>query len=272
MSHFTGPAEGLLNEDAEKFYCQILRVLRKHEVGFLVGGSHAASHYTGRTPHTKDLDIFLPPSQVDRALEALECGGFETENSYRFWIAKAFQGDNFVDLIFRAASGLWEIEEEWLEHGTETELWGVPVAVCGVEELIWTKAALMDRTRYDGNDVLHLIQAKAHELDWDRLRNLAGENWRLLLSHLTLFGYVYPDLIPLVPKHLLAEMSLRLLSERAEAAGDEEPLCRVTLISNSQYQIDVEELGYKDARLLPWGRFTEEELQPWIDAVKRGDT
>ncbi|MEX2534699.1 MAG: hypothetical protein WD273_03785 [Trueperaceae bacterium] len=272
MSYSTGTAGQLPSESAEQFYCKALQLLRQHEVGFLVGGSHAAAQYTGRTPHTKDLDIFLPPSHVDRALDVLSCAGYGIERPFSFWIAKAFTGDHFIDLIYRAASGLWEIEEEWLERAVHTEMWGVMAPVCAVEELVWTKAALMDRNRYDGNDVLHLLQAKAHELDWDRLRHLVGDHWRLLLAHLTLFGYVYPDLIPLVPRHLLAELSLHLLSDRADTANDDEPLCRGTLISNSQYQLDVEELGYKDARLQPWGKIAPEELQPWIDAVKRGDT
>ncbi|HEX7004304.1 MAG TPA: hypothetical protein VF168_08965 [Trueperaceae bacterium] len=271
MSYVSGTIEGL-SEEAEVFYCKVLRTLRDHEIRFLVGGSYAAHHYTGRIPHTKDLDIFLPPSQVDRALEALACSGLETEKTYPFWIAKACDGAHFVDVIYRAASGLWEVEEEWLGRGEPSELWGVAANVAGVEELIWTKAALMDRTRFDGNDVIHLLQARAHELDWERLRRLAGDNWRILLAHLTMFGYVYPDLIPLVPKHLLAELSLHLLSDRGEVAERDVSLCRGTLISNSQYIYDVEELGYHDARLQPWGRLTPEELRPWVDAVKRGDT
>lgn len=255
-----------------QFYQKVLEVLRHQGVRFMVGGSHAASFHTGREPHTKDLDVFLPPSQVQPALDALAWAGFETERPYPFWIAKAHQGEDFVDLISRAASGLWEVEDGWLERAHRVELWNEACLVCAVEELVWTKAALMDRNRYDGNDILHLLQAQAHELDWERLRQLAGPDWRLLLAHLTLFGYVYPDLMTLVPKPLLAELALHLLSDRPGPESDEKPVCRGTLISNSQYQMDVEQLGYCDARLRPWGRLEPEELAPWVDAVKRGDT
>lgn len=273
MNHSNGQLGHEDYQQAEEFYCRVLEVLRQNEVGFVVGGSFAAAHYTGRTPHTKDLDIFLPPSHLDRALDALDCAGFNVEKPFPFWIAKASRGDDFADLIFRAASGIWEVEEAWLERAHSTRLWNVPALVCAVEELVWTKAAVMDRDRYDGNDVIHLLQAKAHELDWDRLRQLAGPNWRLLLSHLTLFGFVYPDLAPLVPKPLLAELSLHLLSDRPDPNGEEEPpLCKGTLISNSQYQLDIEELGYQDARLEPWGTLKPEELEPWVEAVRRGET
>lgn len=273
MGHVLEAVDGAATERAQNFYRKVLGALNGQEIEYMVGGSFAAYQYTRRTPHTKDLDIFLPPSQVDGALDALAGAGLATEKTYPFWIAKACAGDDFVDLIFRAASGLWEVEDSWLERASPAEFWGVTAPVCPVEELIWTKAALMDRDRYDGNDVVHLLQARAHEVDWERLRSLAGQHWRLLLSHLTLFGYVYPDLMPLIPKHLLAEFALRLLNERPPDDDEaEEPLCRGTLISNSMYQQDVEELGYRDARLQPVGRLLPEELQPWVEAIKRGDT
>lgn len=272
MAYSHGSTELSTEHRTEQFYCGVLRVLKNNDVRFMVGGSHAASHYTGRPAHTKDLDIFLPPSQVERALEALSHAGYDTERPYPFWLAKAHQGGDFVDLISRAASGLWEVEEEWLANAALREMWGVKVLICAVEELVWTKAALMDRERYDGNDVLHLLQAHASQLDWDHLRHLAGANWRLLLAHLTLFGYVYPDLMSLVPKPLLAELSLHLLSDHPSPGRANEQVCRGTLISNTQYQLDVEELGYRDARLRPWGRLEPDELRPWVDAVKRGDT
>jgi hypothetical protein len=272
MTHSHGFGGQALVERSQRFYRRVLEALRRHEVRFMVGGSHAASYYTGRTPYTKDLDVFLPAAQVDRALEALACADFQTERRFPFWLAKAYQGEDFVDLISRAASGLWEVEDEWVARAQVIDLWGVPTPVCPVEELVWTKAALMDRTRYDGNDILHLLQAQAHELDWERLRHLAGNDWRLLLAHLTLFGYVYPDLMTLVPKYLLAELSLHLMSDRPDSDIEDEPLCRGTLISNTQYQEDVERLGYRDARLRPTGKLDPEDLEPWVEAVKRGET
>jgi hypothetical protein len=272
MAYTQGTDGQILAERTKRFYRTVLEVLRRRKVGFMVGGSHAAAYYTGRTPHTKDLDVFLPPAQVEPALEALECAGIDTERPYPFWLAKARQGDDFVDFISRAASGLWEVQDDWLARSRVIDLWGVPAPVSAIEEMVWTKASLMDRTRFDGNDILHLLQAQAHELDWDRLRHLAGEHWRLLLVHLTLFGYVYPDLMTLVPRYLLAELSLHLMSDTPASDSDEEPLCRGTLISNTQYQVDIEELGYRDARLRPAGRLDPKELEPWVEAVKRGET
>ncbi len=58
--------------------------------------------------------------------------------------------------------------------------------------MIWSKAFIMERERYDGADIAHLILACGRDLDWRRLLGRFGRRWRVLLSHLVLFGFVYP--------------------------------------------------------------------------------
>ena len=38
---------------------------------------------------------------------------------------------------------------------------------------------------------IHVIYG-SHELDWQRILQLTGENWEILLWNLVLFRYVYP--------------------------------------------------------------------------------
>src|SRR5437899_2577696 len=72
------------------------------------------------------------------------------------------------------------------------EVLGVPVRLCPAEEIIWSKAFIMERERYDGNDVAHLLRARGCALDWDRLLRRFDGHWRVLLSHIVLFGFIYP--------------------------------------------------------------------------------
>ena len=50
----------------------------------------------------------------------------------------------------------------------------------------------MERERYDGADIAHLLRARADQLAWRRLLRRFGPHWRVLLGHLVLFGFVYP--------------------------------------------------------------------------------
>ena len=70
---------------------------------------------------------------------------------------------------------------------------GFPVRLMPIEEMIWSKAFLMERERFDGADVLHLVRARQKEINWPRLLSRFGEHWRVLLAHLVLFPYVYPN-------------------------------------------------------------------------------
>ncbi len=114
--------------------------------------------------------------------------------------------------------------------------------------------------------------ARCRRLDWRHLLGRFGdEHWRVLFSHLVLFGFVYPSERAKVPGWVLEELTGRLLAEaRAGAAPADGKLCRGTLLSRAQYLIDVDEWGYEDARLAPRGPMTGEEIVHWTAAINEG--
>jgi hypothetical protein len=63
----------------------------------------------------------------------------------------------------------------------------------------------------------------------------------------------------------MRELISRLQDDTAPgaAAGDGDRLCGGTLLSRLQYLIDVRERGYRDARLLPQGAMTQEQIDDW---------
>jgi hypothetical protein len=128
------------------------------------------------------------------------------------------------------------------------------------------RSFVMERERYDGADVAHLIRACGPELDWRRLLHRFGRNWRLLLSHLVLFGFIYPGERRRVPAWVLRELVARLRSETDGRSADEDRLCRGTLLSRLEYQVDVGQWGYDDARVAPRGRMTRDQAREWTRA------
>src|SRR4026209_2280718 len=106
--------------DTNTFYRRTLHVLSDARVPFLVGGSHAYLQYTGIVRNTKDFDLFLRRSDVDRALNALRDGGYRTEITFRHWLAKAYQTGDHVDLVFSSRNGGWRVGDGWVTHAPET--------------------------------------------------------------------------------------------------------------------------------------------------------
>jgi hypothetical protein len=247
-----------------RFYRDALDVLGASGVPFLVGGAYAFAYYTGIVRHTKDLDVFVRANDSRAALQALAKAGYRTKTTFSHWLGKAYHGEDFIDVIHSSGNGLCAVDSGWFEHAVEGEVLGAPARLVPAEEMIWQKAYIMERERFDGADVLHLLRARGKDLDWRRLLARFGPHWRILLSHLVLVGFVYPQEAGCVPAEVLGTLLDRL--NDLPPAPSPGPVCLGTLLSRTQYRVDVEEWGYQDARLPPLGKITPEQIEAWTEA------
>jgi hypothetical protein len=238
--------------------------MQESGVPFLVGGAYALGRYTGIYRHTKDLDLFVRPTDADRTLHVLARAGYLTQRTFPHWLGKAFFADDFIDVISSSGNGLCAVDDQWFTRAVPGEILGEAVKLCPAEEMIWQKAFIMERERFDGADIMHLVRARWADLDWHHLLNRFGPNWRLLLSHLIVFGYVYPSERSKVPQELLDGLLGRLQEERGDASAN---LCRGTLLSRTQYLSDTERWGYGDARLKPEGNLSRQDIVLWTAAA-----
>jgi hypothetical protein len=250
--------------DAFCFYRRVRQILQASQIPFLLGGAYAFYHYTGIMRHTKDLDIFVRPNDAQASLTALRTAGYRTEMMFSHWLGKAFHGGDFVDIIFNSGNGLCVVDEAWFEHAMAAEVLGMQSLLTPVEEMIWQKAYIMERERFDGADVNHLLRAQGRHLNWDRLLARFGPHGRLLLGHLILFGFVYPDDRENIPGEVIATLLAQL--NDGSTRKDSNCLCQGLLLSRTQYLIDSEEWGYVDPRLFPYGAMTQEQIIRWTDA------
>lgn len=256
------------DSSAAAFYRRALHALTAVDIPFLVGGAYALERYTGIARDTKDLDVFVRPGDCERVLRAFDQAGFETELTFPHWLGKAFSRGDMVDVIFSSGNGFARVDEQWFRHAVDEELLGVPVRLIPVEEMIWSKAFVMERERYDGADIAHLLRARASQLDWPRLVRRFGPHWRVLLSHLVLFGFVYPGHRREVPERARRALVDRLTRESREpVAAGEEQVCRGTLLSRAQYLVDVEHWRYRDGRLVD-GTMSEADVARWTAAIE----
>jgi hypothetical protein len=264
------PGWDQLDPPTRDFYCRALTALKASRVPFLLVGAFAFERYTGIERHTRDLDVCVRPADRDRLLEALSAAGWRTEITFEHWLGKAFCGDAYIDVIFSSGNALGEVDEGWFDHAVEAEVLGIPVKLCAPEEMIWHKAFVMERERYDGADIAHVLRACAEQLDWPRLLVRFGPHWQVLLSHLVLFGFIYPTERSKIPQWVMERLLRRLQSE-LDSRPPVERVCQGTLLSREQYLTDVERWDYRDARLLPRGNMTAEEIAEWTAPVERDE-
>jgi len=255
--------EAVLSEKSIRFYRHALTILRDAQIPHLVGGAYAFARYTGIERHTKDFDVFIRREDFGRAAWAFQKAGYKAELTFPHWIGKVFKGDDFVDLIYSAGNGVARVDGRWFEHAVKDQVLGVDVELIPAEEMIWSKALIMERERFDGADVAHVIRAVGDRLDWQRLLERFGYYWRALYAHVVLFGFIYPSDRARVPAWVSEELSNRMRAETADAA---ERVCYGTIVSRQQYQKDIEEWGYEDARLVN-GVMSEEDIERWTAGI-----
>jgi len=234
-----------LSPQAESFYGEALRELSHLGLPFLLAGTYAVSAYTGITRTTKDLDVFCRPGDYPRILAHFKDLDYQIEIEDDRWIGKVYKDELFFDVIFAAANGTMPVGDEWFEHAKQTEVFGIPVRIIGPTELVWSKAFIQARTRYDGADVVHVMLKQHEHIDWRRLLAYMDLHWEVLLMHVLNFRWIYPTERDHVPRWLLHELIERLQRQLALPAPRVKT-CRGRMFSRADYEIAIRQWGFAD--------------------------
>jgi hypothetical protein len=248
-------------------YRAVIDLLEANRVPFLLGGAYALHDYTGIPRDTKDFDLMVRPKHVHQVLRICRKAGYQARVEFSHWLAKIIHRSAVIDVIFRAGNGLGSIDDNWFNGATKTEVFGRKVRVAPPEEIIWQKAYIMERERYDGADVAHLIAGFAERIKWNHLLDRFGPDWRVLLSHLILFGFVFPGKRDLIPKDVMNDLLSRLMAELNQPPVNDKT-CNGTLLSRIQYHSDIAVDGLIDARTDRRCKINSKELKAWTAAGK----
>jgi hypothetical protein len=147
--------------------------LRGAGITFVLGGG-IASAARGGPESDHDVDLLLRPADADRALNVLEENGFRPDRPPEGWLYKAWDGDVFVDLIFRTSEG--DVTEELFERATEMEVYAVPMLVLAPEDLLVSKLLALDEMVLDYKPILEIARALREQVDWPSVRERTRES------------------------------------------------------------------------------------------------
>jgi hypothetical protein len=259
----------LLDQQTIDFYLRSLRLLDESGVEYLVGGAYGLAFHAGIVRHTKDLDVFVRPPDRDPVLEMFSRNGYRAELTFPHWLGKAFDPNDettFVDVIYGSGNGLCAVDDDWFTNAVKGEVLGHPARIVPVEEYIWTKAYICERERFDGADINHLLQARGDRVNWRRLLGRFAGHERVLLAHLLMFEFVYPGERSQVPEWVLDQLVQMTRDDRSKSEDDPR-LCRGTCLSRGQYLPDIQDRGYLDARVQPYGPMKPADVKHWTDAI-----
>jgi hypothetical protein len=114
--------------------------------------------------------------------------------------------------------------------------------VLAAEELVASKLFIARRERFDGADVVHVVYGTRGKLKWQRILQLVGEHWEMLLWALVLFRYCYPAQADYVPEKVWGDLLRRCQDERPDPTAR----FRGSLVDDKQFAIDVNEWGLEN--------------------------
>ena len=176
-----------------RLFREWLKIMRRTDVPYALGGAYAHYAFTGVWRDSKDMDVFVRPQDVRTVLDAFAEAGYDTELRDPRWLAKVHSAPHLLDILFavRHMTRL-RITDEWLRTAVAARFLDVPTRILRPEEIVATKAYIANRDRFDGADILHLIRALQGEVDWQRLVDLLEGDEEIVLWHLVLFALVYP--------------------------------------------------------------------------------
>lgn len=238
----------LVPEEARLFH-EWLKIMRRTNVPYALGGAYAQYAFTGVWRDSKDMDVFVRPQDVRALLDAFAEAGYDTELRDAHWLAKIHSPPHLLDILFavRHMTRL-RISDEWLRTSVAARFLDVPTRILRPEEIIATKAYIANRDRFDGADILHLIRALQGEVDWRRLVDLLEGDEEIVLWHLVLFAFVYPMHREWLPRELMRRAFERIQSTPALLTAR---TFRGAVLDPVSFRVDVSEWGYRDAGATP---------------------
>ena len=151
---------------AEAFYSEVLQLMAKSGIPFLVSGTYALASYTGIDRPTKDVDVFAKAGDALKMLHYFKEHDFDVEIVDERWLYRVTRGDLFVDIITNMPTVTTHVTHEWFVNAPETELFGAKVRLVPPTQFILSKIFVQDHHLYYMADVAHMI-LKCHEaIDW----------------------------------------------------------------------------------------------------------
>ena len=231
---------------AEAFYSEVLRLMAKSEIPFLLSGTYALAIYTGIDRPTKDVDVFAKAGDALKMLAYFKEHEFDVEIVDERWLARITRGKLFVDIIYNMPTVTTHVTHEWFDGAPTAKLFGADVKLVPPTQLIWSKIFVQDHHRYDGADVAHMILKRHKEVNWEQLLSHMELYWEVLLMALLNFRFVYPCERNLIPKWLMDEL-LERLKDQTDVKGPGKKVCRGRIFSPRDYSIDVEKWGFSEA-------------------------
>lgn len=184
-------AQGQTHEAIAATLRKAAPALREANVPFMLGGS-LACWARGGPRSQNDLDLMVTPADADRALRALAQAGMRVERPPEEWLAKAWDGDVMVDLIFRLL-GLGDVTAETIGAAEQMQVLAIRMPVMSTEDILVAKLLSISEQNLDYGPPLEMGRSLREQIDWDAAHAGGTTEQELVGRHLAAWSPVVDD-------------------------------------------------------------------------------
>lgn len=108
----------------------------------------------------------MPPADAPRALDALAQAGMRVEHPPEEWLAKAWDGEVMVDIIFRLL-GLGDVTAEMIDAAEQMQVLAIRMPVMATEDILVAKLLSISEQNLDYGPPLEMGRSLREQIDWE---------------------------------------------------------------------------------------------------------
>ncbi|MGV9821748.1 nucleotidyltransferase family protein [Nocardia xishanensis] len=142
--------------------------LHDAEIRFAVAGG-CAVYARGGPSSDHDVDLFVKPTDISRAIQALAKAGLRVCEPPEDWLSKVYDGDTLVDVIYRP--NCRDVTDELLDRATVMRVGPTVAPVISATDLMIDKLLVFDAHRLDLSPLLHIARDLREQVDWAAVRS-----------------------------------------------------------------------------------------------------
>ena len=90
------------------------------------GPDHTTDVYRNDSPHGGFKTFRKSGDDNSTIATWLQGAGYRTELTFPHWLGKAWQHDDFVDLVFSSGNGICQVDDGWFDNAVETQVLAIP--------------------------------------------------------------------------------------------------------------------------------------------------
>jgi hypothetical protein len=202
----------LITKDAWEPYAEFIGAIEERGLNYCLGGGIAFSAYSYRKRPSKDVDLFILQSELDRYLDLMRERGltdYHEQVPYdRSWLYRGFRDGVVLDLIWSLPNHRMRVEEDWFVFGRHIVLHGKELPLIPVVELIRSKIYVLQADRTDWPDLINLLYQEADQLSWETLVEKMWPDELLLAGLLAVFVWLRPEFTERIPEFVWKKVGL----------------------------------------------------------------